>query len=54
MEVMGNWDLESEFEVSGTEEYYSIMDDIEEKFSSGIKTITTLLIEKELKFSAAS
>ena len=50
VEAIGNWDIEPEFEVHSTEEYYRIMDDIEEKFGGMIKNINTMLIEKEHKF----
>ena len=50
VEVLGQWDLEPEFEVKSNNEYYRIMDEIEDKFSKHIKNINTLLIDKEYKF----
>lgn len=50
VEALGTWDLEPEFEVYSTEEYYHIMDEIEDRFGDIIKTMNTLLIEKEHKF----
>jgi Lrp/AsnC family transcriptional regulator, leucine-responsive regulatory protein len=50
VEALGNWDIEPEFEVSSTEEYYSIIEDIEDRFSDIIKNINTLFISKEHKF----
>jgi len=51
VEVLSEWNLEPEFEVNSTEEFYKIMEELEDKFSDQIKTIDTILISKEHKFS---
>ncbi|GAG44749.1 unnamed protein product, partial [marine sediment metagenome] len=46
-----NWDIEPEFEVYNVEEYYKIIEDIQNNFSDIIKKIDTIMITKEHKFS---
>ncbi|MBI5148686.1 Lrp/AsnC family transcriptional regulator [Candidatus Pacearchaeota archaeon] len=49
--VLGEWDLEPEFEVSGNEEFFKILVEIRDNFSDIIKTIDTIIIIREHKFS---
>lgn len=50
VETLSEWNLEPEFEVYSTEEFYKIIEELEDKFSNQIKTIDTILISKEHKF----
>ncbi|MEI6849465.1 MAG: Lrp/AsnC family transcriptional regulator [archaeon] len=48
--VLGNWDLEPEFEVYSQEEFNSLLNNLKDKFSDIIKTIDIITITKEHKF----
>lgn len=50
VKVLGNWDLEPEFEVSSDEEFDKILNQIKDKFSDIIKEIEIITISKEHKF----
>ena len=50
VEVIGNWDLEPEFEVTCEEEFDKIILDIKDQFSDIINKIDILTISKEHKF----
>jgi Lrp/AsnC family transcriptional regulator, leucine-responsive regulatory protein len=50
VKVLGNWDLEPEFEVSSEEEFNIILNKIKDDFSDIIKNIETITISKEHKF----
>jgi len=50
VDVLSKWNLEPEFEVFSNQEYYSIIEDLKDKFSESIKTSDTILISKEHKF----
>jgi Lrp/AsnC family leucine-responsive transcriptional regulator len=50
VEVIGNWDLEPEFEVFSELEFDNILQEIKDKFSDIIKRIDILTIKKEHKF----
>lgn len=50
VDVFAEWSLEPEFEVYSTEELYKIIDELEQRFGSDIKTINTIMIDKEYKF----
>lgn len=50
VEVVGDWDLEPEFEVYSEEEFDRILRDIKDKFSDIIRKIDILTISKEHKF----
>lgn len=50
VKVLGNWDLEPEFEVYSEEEFNSILKDIKDQFSDIIKTVEVITIDKEHKF----
>jgi DNA-binding Lrp family transcriptional regulator len=51
VKVLGNWDIEPEFEVYNIEDYYRIIEEIQNNFSGIIKRIDTVMITKEHKFS---
>ena len=48
---LGAWDLEPEFEVKNAEEFYQIIKEMRNKFSDIIKSIETVVIQRELKFN---
>ena len=48
--VLGNWDMEPEFEVVSEKEYTAILTDLKDKFSDIIKNIETITITQEHKF----
>lgn len=48
--VMGNWDLEPEFETYSEEEFDSIMTEMQDAFSDIIKSVDVVTISKEHKF----
>ena len=50
VQVISNWDLEPEFEVTSEEEFNKILTDIKDKFSDIIKNIDIITISKEHKF----
>ncbi|MBP7708176.1 Lrp/AsnC family transcriptional regulator [Candidatus Pacearchaeota archaeon] len=50
LQVVGNWDLEPEFEVYSEKEFDSILQDMKDKFSDIIKKIDILTISREHKF----
>lgn len=50
VECVGDWDLEPEFEVESNQEFYRILSEIREKFSSMIKNIETIDILKEYSY----
>ncbi|MCD4666287.1 Lrp/AsnC family transcriptional regulator [archaeon] len=50
VKVLGNWDLEPEFEVYSEREFDKILEDIKDKFSDIVKKIETITILKEHKF----
>ncbi|MEK6927658.1 MAG: winged helix-turn-helix transcriptional regulator [Nanoarchaeota archaeon] len=50
LRVLGNWDLEPEFEVSSEEEFDKLLTEIKDKFSDIIKNIEVITISKEHKF----
>jgi len=50
VDAFAEWSIEPEFEVYSTEELYKIVDKLEERFGSDIKTIDTIMIDKEYKF----
>jgi DNA-binding Lrp family transcriptional regulator len=50
VKVIGNWDLEPEFEVYSENEFNNILVDIKDKFSDIIKNIDIITISKEHKF----
>lgn len=50
VEVIGNWDLEPEFETYSEKEFDDIINDIKNKFPDLIKKIDILTISKEHKF----
>jgi Lrp/AsnC family leucine-responsive transcriptional regulator len=50
VEVIGNWDMEPEFEVSDNEKFYEIIRDIRNAFPDIVKTVETVVISKEDKF----
>ncbi len=51
VEALAEWDLEPEFEVYSPEQFYNIMDEIEEKFGDQINRMDVILIDKEYKFN---
>jgi Lrp/AsnC family leucine-responsive transcriptional regulator len=50
LKVLGNWDIEIEFEVYSDEEFDSIIKEIKDEFSYIIKRVDTITISKEHKF----
>jgi DNA-binding Lrp family transcriptional regulator len=48
--VIGNWDLEPEFEVYSEKEFDSILTELKDKFKDTIKKIEIITITKEHKF----
>lgn len=50
VKVLGNWDLEPEFEVHSEEEFNMILQEIKDKYSDIIKNIEIVAISKEHKF----
>jgi len=50
VKVLGNWDLEPEFEVYSEQEFDAILQDIKDKFSDVIKKAEIITISKEHKF----
>lgn len=50
VKVMGNWDIEPEFEVYSDKEFNNIMIEIKDKFSDIISRIDVITISKEHKF----
>jgi len=50
VKVLGNWDLEPEFEVYNEEEFDTIIKEIKDKFSDIIKEMDIITISKEHKF----
>ena len=50
VEVLASWNLEPEFEVYTNDDYYKVINELEDKFGDSIKTIDTVLISKEHKF----
>lgn len=50
VKVLGNWDLEPEFEVYSEKEFDNIMKNIKDKFSDIIKGVDIITISKEHKF----
>ncbi len=48
--VLGNWDLEPEFEVYSEKEFYKILEKIKDQFSDIIKSVDIITIFKEYKF----
>ncbi len=48
--VLGNWDLEPEFEVYSEREFNEILSEIKNKFSDIIKSLDIITISKEHKF----
>lgn len=50
LEVVGNWDLEPEFEVYSEQEFDDILKEIKDNFSDIIKKIDIITISKEHKF----
>jgi len=49
--VLGNWDLEPEFETFSEEEFNLILQDMRDRFSDLIKTVDIITISKEHKMS---
>ncbi len=49
--TIGSWDMEIELEVKNFEEYYNIMDDIQEKYADIIKNYESVLFSSEPKQS---
>ncbi len=50
VKVLGNWDLEPEFEVETEEEFNKILKEIKDQYSDIIKNIEVITISKEHKF----
>jgi Lrp/AsnC family leucine-responsive transcriptional regulator len=50
LKVLGNWDLEPEFETSSEEEFNFILNEIKDQFSDIIKKIEVITVSKEHKF----
>lgn len=50
VEALANWNFEPEFEVYSNDEYYRIINELEDKFGESVKMINTVLISKEHKF----
>jgi DNA-binding Lrp family transcriptional regulator len=50
VKVLGNWDLEPEFEVYSEEEFNKILQEIKDQYSDIIKNIEIVTISKEHKF----
>ena len=50
VKVLGNWELEPEFEVYSEKEFNNLLTDIKDKFSDIIKNIDLIKISKEHKF----
>lgn len=50
VKVLGNWDLEPEFEVHSEDEFNKILQEIKDKYSDIIKNIEIITISKEHKF----
>lgn len=50
VKVLGNWDLEPEFETSSTQEFNDAIKTIKDNFSDIIKKIDVITIEQEYKF----
>ncbi len=50
VKVLGNWDLEPEFEVQSEEEFNEILTEIKNKFADIIKNVEIITITKEHKF----
>jgi DNA-binding Lrp family transcriptional regulator len=48
--VMGNWDLEPEFEVYSESEFNKIITEVQDSFSDIIRNIEVVTISKEHKF----
>jgi len=51
LKLLGNWDVELEFEVKDEEQLHQILSEIRNKFSDVIRDYDTLLIYKELKLN---
>ncbi len=49
--TIGSWDMEIEYEVKNFEEYYNIMNEIQEKFNDIIKSYESVLFSSEPKQS---
>jgi Lrp/AsnC family leucine-responsive transcriptional regulator len=47
---IGDWDYELEFEVEGHSQFNAMLKEMRQRFGEFIRTIDTVLIEKELKF----
>jgi Lrp/AsnC family transcriptional regulator, regulator for asnA, asnC and gidA len=50
VQVLGNWDLEPEFETFSDEEFDRILSDMKDKFADIIKRVDIMTISKEHKF----
>jgi len=50
VKVLGNWELEPEFEVYTEERFNEILNEIKDRFSDVIKKVDIITIEKEHKF----
>ncbi len=50
VKVLGNWDLEPEFEVYSEEEFNKILQEIKDQYSDIIKNLEIITISKEHKF----
>lgn len=51
VQVLGDWDLEPEFEIENDESFYEIIRDIRNKFSDIINTLDIVRITKEHKYN---
>ena len=51
VQTIGSWDLEIELEVENFEQYYQIMNEIQEKFNEIIKSYESVLFSSEPKQS---
>ncbi len=51
LKLLGNWDIEMEFEVENEEQLHDILLEIRNQFSEVIKDYDTLLIRKEHKLN---
>ena len=50
VKILGNWDLEPEFEVHSESEFNKILQEIKDQYSDIIKNIEIITISKEHKF----
>lgn len=50
VECLGDWDIEPEFEVHSIEDFYTIIQEMRQKFAQQIMTVESVIINRELKY----